>query len=163
MGSENGKVFGSKSSGCRAKPQGVVGGWKISHDNNVLQWGCCCRIESAAIQKRMRSCWSLKGRRQVRTQFWSWYSHHLFSRKFPSTNHVWTTWTRISMSFLHVQTDQILEWSIKDISLTFSDTTRLLTNRDQAPWVPPFSLLFFCGYWQFSLLGKNSLRLKCNA
>ena len=130
-------------------------GEKISRDNDVLRWGCCCRIESAAIQKRMRSCWSLQGRRQVRTQFLSWYSRHLFSRKFPSTKHVWTTWTRISVSFLHVQINQILEWSIRDISLTFSDTTRRLTNRDRAPWVPPFSPLFFCGYWRFSLLGKT--------
>ena len=59
-------------------------GEKISRDNDVLRWGCCCRMGLTAIQKRMRSCWSLKGRRQIRTQFWPWYSRHV-CRKFSST------------------------------------------------------------------------------
>ena len=34
--------------------------------------------------KKMRSYWSLKGRRQIRTQFWPWYSRHV-CRKFSGT------------------------------------------------------------------------------
>ena len=45
---------------------------------------------------------------------------------------------------------------------TFSYTITWLTvNRERAPWATIVLTTYFCGcYWQFSLLGKNSLRLE---
>ncbi len=78
--------------------------------------------------------------------FWPWYSRHV-CRKISSTGKRVDILYENFGYFLHSEKTKSNSLVLSNL-LTFSDTTRLSTNRDWAPWVSPFSPLFFCGYWR---------------
>ena len=133
----------------------LKGSKKIAATNDVGDDGIV--DGSSAITKTMRIQFGSSGGK-FEILFWSWFPTMQENSMDPENPEAVANESK----FLRWP-DQITEIVIlRNPSHIFISNN--LTNKERAQWATiVLTAYFFGGYWQFSLSGKNSLRLKCNA
>jgi hypothetical protein len=119
-----------------------------------------CRWLSA-IQKGMRILPCFQSGGKIKFGSWPWLSRLEDLRvRILMSGKIFGLYQSEFKVNSHTRTDQE---RVQEHLLTISFPLSLILRERGAMSCPLFSPLIFRGYWQFSLSGKNSLRLECNA